>query len=102
MSKIYTGYEDGLICVWNHEGGMEAPLVGHVHRINALGAVADSVVVSCSNDCTVRKWDAEQHICITIIKFDSPISNAVYQSKNNMLHVCTWDKYIRAVDMASN
>jgi WD40 repeat protein len=60
------------------------------------------VLVSCSNDCTIRKWDLNESNCTTIIKFDSPISNAIYEGKTNILHVCTWDKYIRAVDMKTN
>mmetsp|Transcript_15844 Transcript_15844/g.24377 ORF Transcript_15844/g.24377 Transcript_15844/m.24377 type:complete len:88 (+) Transcript_15844:198-461(+) len=34
--RIFTGYEDGLICIWdnNKEGRLIMPLIGHTNRVN--------------------------------------------------------------------
>ena len=37
--KIYTGYEDGLICVWDHTGNVLEPLLGHSKKINCFEAI---------------------------------------------------------------
>jgi WD40 repeat protein len=53
--QIFTGYEDGLICAWDSEtNNLNAPLVGHSNRINALAAADSNFLFSASNDCTVR------------------------------------------------
>jgi WD40 repeat protein len=102
QEKVYTGYEDGLICAWDQTGGILEPLLGHTARINCFEAISKLLIVSGSNDRTIRKWNTLQNTCLTIIKFDEPISNSIYESSTNLLHVCTWDKYIRAVDMETH
>lgn len=55
---IFTGYEDGLICSWDHQSNFVAPLIGHTNRINCIVSTSDTIVTA-SNDCTVRQWKIE-------------------------------------------
>ena len=62
-TKIYTGYEDGLICSFSTQAEDRnwflAPLIGHTNRINAMIATKTNFLITTSNDCTCRQWDYE-------------------------------------------
>jgi WD40 repeat protein len=55
-AKIYTGYEDGLICSWKADTGeILFPMIGHTNKINCItGTEGSPFIFSASNDCTVR------------------------------------------------
>jgi WD40 repeat protein len=80
--KIYTGYEDGLICSWSiptdksddKKSELIAPLIGHTNRINAIVGTDTKFIITTSNDCTVRQWDYDTGVCIAVFKFADPIS----------------------------
>ena len=55
--RVYTGYEDGLICAWDQAGGVLEPLLGHTKRISCFEAISKLLIVSGSNDKTIRKWN---------------------------------------------
>ena len=100
--KIYTGYEDGLICSFSQESELIAPLIGHTNRINAIVATDTQFIITTSNDCTVRQWDYETGVCISVFKFADPISACKISSKYNMLFTASWDKMIRCIDLETN
>ena len=66
-TKIYTGYEDGLICSFSTQAQDNnwfiGPLIGHTNRINAIIPTDSHYLMTTSNDCTVRQWDYENGIC---------------------------------------
>lgn len=99
---IYTGYEDGLICSWDHNGQLISPLIGHTNRINAILSTETSFIITTSNDCTVRQWDHQSGVCQAVFKFADPISCAILSKEYNMLFTASWDKMIRCVDLEQN
>lgn len=103
QQKIYTGYEDGLICSWDLEGALITPLIGHTNRINCI-ATSHSIrfIMSTSNDCTVRQWDYDQGTCLAIFKFADPISVCMVSNVYNMMFTASWDKMVRCVDLETN
>jgi len=112
--KIYTGYEDGLICSWAHENDkgkdsadkeksvLIAPLIGHTNRINCIVSTDTSFIITSSNDCTVRQWDCDTGACVAVFKFADPISTCKVSPQFNMLFTASWDKMIRCVDLETN
>ena len=100
--KIYTGYEDGLICSWNHEGELITPLIGHTNRINCILSTDVNYIITTSNDCTVRQWDYETSVCQAIFKFADPVSTCKLSNLYNMIFTASWDKMVRCVDLESN
>ena len=75
-NRIYTGYEDGLICCWRvdvrhgarlvspalpfpQDGERFNPLIGHTNRINFITSTDGERIFSASNDCTVRAWSTK-------------------------------------------
>ena len=76
-TKIYTGYDDGLICCWSQDSGekgkLMGPLIGHTNRINHIIPTDTSYIITMSNDCTARQWDFESNICTAVFKFADPI-----------------------------
>lgn len=79
-TKVYTGYDDGLICCWSQEdvsdknqGKLVGPLIGHTNRINHICSTETSYIITMSNDCTARQWDFETNICTAVFKFADPI-----------------------------
>lgn len=55
MPKIFTGYEDGLICSWDMDTGqLNNPLIGHTNKINHITATDNDFIFSSANDCTIR------------------------------------------------
>ena len=101
-SKIYTGYEDGLICSWSQDGELICPLIGHTNRINAIITTETSFLMTTSNDCTVRQWEFETGSCLSVFKFADPISCGVISAMYNMLFTASWDKMIRCIDLEEN
>lgn len=73
-AKIYTGYEDGLICSWDQNSSFEAPLIGHTNRINQIIGTNTDFIITASNDCTVRQWDYNAGVCQAVFKFADPVS----------------------------
>lgn len=100
--KIYTGYEDGLICSFSTNNEFLTPLIGHTNRINAILATPTNYLITTSNDCTVRQWDYESAICMAVFKFADPISCGVISLTYNMLFTASWDKMLRCVDLEQN
>ena len=100
--KVYTGYEDGLICSWNQESELIAPLIGHTNRINCIVATDTAFIITTSNDCTVRQWDYDKGECISVFKFADPISACKISNVYNMIFTASWDKMIRCVDLETN
>ncbi|KAL5011758.1 hypothetical protein ScPMuIL_010309 [Solemya velum] len=72
-SILITGDSMGFMCVWNidqycQQGSEENPPEmlrswrGHVEGINSLTLVEEhKVIITASNDCTVRLWNLEGH-----------------------------------------
>lgn len=101
--KIFTGYEDGLICCWDMgEGELYAPLIGHTNRINYISATDGEKIFSASNDCTVRAWNTKTGVCDSVFKFSDPISSVEISLSNNMMYSVSWDKMVRVVDLDAN
>ena len=101
-TKIYTGYEDGLICSWSIEGEFVCPLIGHTNRINCIISTETTYLITTSNDCTVRQWEYETGLCVAIFKFADPISVGRVSSLYNMLFTSSWDKMVRCIDLEDN
>ena len=69
------------------------PLVGHTNRINALETVPGKhCLYSCSNDCTIRRWETQRGICDMIYNFTDPIYTALYDPTREMLFTGGWDR----------
>lgn len=104
MPRIFTGYEDGLICSWDMDSGqINNPLIGHTNKINHITAVAEQdLIFSSANDCTVRQWNATTGASLAIFKFADPISVAHISYSNNMMFTASWDKMVRIVDLEGN
>lgn len=100
--KVYTGYEDGLICSWDQDGNLICPLIGHTNRINCIIATETSYIITTSNDCTVRQWEYDTGLCMAVFKFADPISVGRVSSTFNMLFTASWDKMIRCIDLGEN
>jgi WD40 repeat protein len=69
-----------------------------VNRINSIEADGYTIY-SCSNDCTVRVWDAEMGNCLNIYKFSDPISCIDLKLESGKMVTASWDKMIRIVDL---
>ena len=103
-TRIYTGYDDGLICCWSQEenGKLIGPLIGHTNRINHIASTETNYVITLSNDCTCRQWDFETNTCQAVFKFADPIQCGQISLLYNMLFTCSWDKMVRVVDLETN
>jgi len=101
--KIYTGYEDGIICCWSSETGeLSSLLLGHTNRINALTGTDQDKIFSCSNDCTVRMWNSSTGVCENIFKFGDPVSDIAISITHNMMYTASWDKMVRVIDLEAS
>lgn len=104
--KIYTGYEDGLICSFSTQekenNWFLGPLIGHTNRINAIIPTETNFLMTTSNDCTVRQWDYETGICQAVFKFADPVSCGLVSAEYNMLFTASWDKMVRCIDLEDN
>ena len=96
-----AGYEDGLICLFNNDGNLIRPLIGHTNKINNLIWTDKEMIISTSNDCTIRQWSEKNGNCFGIFKFADPISSAIFLPINNILYTASWDKSIRCLDLES-
>lgn len=100
--KIYTGYEDGLICCYSLDNTFLTPLIGHTNRINTIIDTVTSFIITTSNDCSIRQWDYETGACMAIFKFADPISCALVSLEYNMIFTASWDKMIRCINLQTN
>lgn len=61
---IVTGSADKTIRVYFPDGKHQRTLTGHSDCVRGLAAFSDSVFLSCSNDATIRKWNAHTGECL--------------------------------------
>ncbi|PSN46406.1 Phospholipase A-2-activating protein [Blattella germanica] len=64
---IVTGSADKSIKIWKKDGSFKTTLTGHTDCVRGLAATSDSEFLSCSNDATVRYWDASTGTCLTTL-----------------------------------
>lgn len=101
--KIFTGYEDGLICSWDIDTQeLNQPLIGHTNRINFITSTEGDFIFSAANDCTVRKWNIKSGICDSVFKYADPIAVVQVSQTLNMMFTASWDKMVRIVDLEAN
>jgi len=101
--KVFTGYEDGLICCYEVPGGeVITPLIGHTNRVNSICSTDSERIYSASNDCTIRSWNISSGVCENIYKFTDPISSLAISLTSNIMYTASWDKMVRVVDLEAN
>ena len=61
-SQFATGNYDGLIAIWNtEEYEVEKIFSGHNAQIRKIIKQNDNVIISCSDDHTIKAWDLESY-----------------------------------------
>lgn len=81
---------------------MREPLIGHTNRINSILYTQGDFIITTSNDCTVRQWEYETGVCVSVFKFADPVSVCKISNMYNMMFTASWDKMIRCVDLETN
>ena len=64
--------------MFNNDGNLIRPLIGHTNKINNLIWTDKEMIISTSNDCTIRQWSEKNGNCFGIFKFADPISSAIF------------------------
>jgi len=71
-------------------------LLGHTNRINCMiikvSSKEEDLLITASNDCTIRFWDLHLGNCTSVYKYADPISTAQISEEHNMLFTGGWDK----------
>ena len=98
-TKIFAGYEDGLVCSYSMENGdLMSVMVGHVNRINSIELVGETLFTA-SNDCTVRQWDFNIGSELQVYKFADPVFSIAFIPELEILVAGCWDHMVRFLDL---
>lgn len=98
-------FSSGLIRVYKAETGSEVTtLTGHAKGVNdiAFSPIDSNVLVSCSDDLTVRLWSISKKKCIRILKKHTYHATKVcFSSKGNLLISGAADETLVVWDLTS-
>ncbi|KAL1130149.1 hypothetical protein AAG570_013087, partial [Ranatra chinensis] len=64
---IISGSADHKIRVFNKNSSLKGILEGHTDCVRGLCHISETIVLSCSNDSSVRRWDIERGECMEIL-----------------------------------
>lgn len=62
--SIVTGSADKLVIVWADDGSIQHKLTGHTDCVRDISAINSNEFLTCSNDATVRHWNASLGTCL--------------------------------------
>lgn len=91
QTKVFSGGKDSKLILWDvRTGKQEREVVAHEGAINKLEFLNDSVIVSCSDDKTIKFWNTQtlEHIK-TIGPFEYAVKSMGINQKNGNIAVGT-------------
>lgn len=81
-SRCFLGKRDGRLTSVNMKTGqLSGPIAAHANRVNAIVAGPDGVIITCSDDQTVKCWDSANWKEIARFRGESEIRNAAYSRR---------------------
>ena len=87
-SYVATVYEDLQIAVWNASTlELSCVLSGHVQEITYLEWLSPRVLVSASEDMSIRVWDTVQKSLLCELAIDAPIAAGICAPKERTIIV---------------
>ena len=94
---LFIGHSEGhLVSLSLSSVSLLQTFKGHSDQITCLVSNSDSLI-SSSQDCTIRSWNAKSGSCEVIYQFSDPISDIFIH--NGHLFLSSWDKMVRAINV---
>ena len=67
--RIVTGGSDGIVRIWQREGGSSRDLTGHEQEVRGVAYSSDgALVASASTDGTLRVWDEAAGVPVAVLR----------------------------------
>ncbi|XP_076300177.1 phospholipase A2 activator protein [Lasioglossum baleicum] len=94
--NIVTGSADKLIIVWSSDGFVRHKLSGHTDCVRDISVVNENEFLSCSNDATVRHWNASLGVEVAMYEAHSNYIYSIISRENSVkIFTCAEDRTIR-------
>jgi WD40 repeat protein len=97
-TKIYSAGKDAKLIIWDIKSGkQEKEIIAHDAAINKIEFYDDTTLVSCSDDKTIKFWNAQD---LTIIKKIGPFEHQVKSISINQIskNIAVGTRYLHIVD----
>ncbi|OQR93273.1 hypothetical protein THRCLA_22324 [Thraustotheca clavata] len=104
------GYDDAIVRLWDLETStVSSHLPGHSSELNSVQYQTPHLILSASQDRTVRLWDVRSGCCEKLLKLHSPAQSIAispspgiqFASGHQDGRVSTWDLRTRLVPISS-